>query len=917
MKYVIALLTCAAMLTAGVVAELGLPGIDIETSGNLTRCITNPEGIARTPVQPSLRIQQQRAEVLWVDRNHQNAIAAHVAVSGDGMYIQAGWYLNNERTSCYRTLATNTPQWSNTLSNSTFYIPVEASFTGVGIGAISQGEPFYCHTYTTPTPQWIYALPAGYTPATSSQGCAVAVSDDASMYAVLGRAGDVGRLFIFDADGDTIRTITFASNVGIYGVDATPDFTVFCISTYYAIYIYDFDGVRRDSIDNYGQCAAKISDDGMYMVKGDFYSMTKLYRWNGSSYDLAWQYHMTHPWVMSVAISGDGSTILAGTLRLSPSYAGKVAMFDSSSSTPLWEYAQYGDCVTSCALTPDGSRGVVASYGQFQATFGDVVTVFDRTSSTPLFQLLDDIDEVGSIFWVDISDDGSFVTAGGKAVHAREWGNGGQVYSIRMLDALTNDVGVETIIQPGSFLQVGQTTSPQASVKNFGMASASFDVICIIYDSLSQALFTDTATVSNLSPGATQTANFTPSWSVPAYGFYTTEVFTVLGGDQFPANDTLTRTSTCYHDGMVSTIEYPFSELTLHYTKSPIVNITNLGSYSEQIPVYCDIYDQYSTPVYSGSGSAYLAPLQSAVVTLTPTWEPPAAGLYTVECYTDLNDEYNYGNDSMWISTMITTEILYDDGFVNSYGIVSGNYYDNKFAQKMNPCLDPPYYITTARFFVNGTDAIAMSLNSDSSGLPGLGPSYYIAPPDTVSGNAQDWCVKEYSPPIEMTSGDPFWFVVHWLAGSPGQPGIGLDNTTPRDSLSYYYWTDPGTPGWHGWIFYDFMMRVMTVPDVGIEEYTTETPMIFALQTLSPNPFNRYAKSTFCVPEAGMLNVKLYDITGRVVQHAQHSIEEPGMHEITIHGVDRHGKKLSAGVYFLTAQYGSETVHKKIVLIRD
>jgi hypothetical protein len=304
-------------------------------------------------------------------------------------------------------------------------------------------------------------------------------------------------------------------------------------------------------------------------------------------------------------------------------------------------------------------------------------------------------------------------------------------------------------------------------------------------------------------------------------------------------------------------------------------------------------------------------------VTLSPSWEPADTGLYTVECYTDLGDEYNYDNDSMWTSTMITTEIFYDDGFVNLYGIVSGNYFDNKFAQKMNPCLDAPYYITGARFLVNGTNPIAISLNSDSSGLPGLGPSYYIAPPDTVSGSAQDWCIKEYSPHIEMTTDNPFWFVVHWLESSPSQPGIGLDNTTPRDSLSYYYWTDPGSPGWHGWFFYDFMMRVMTVQDVGIQEHTDDTPMIFALHTLSPNPFSRVAKSTFCVPEAGMLDLKLYDVTGRVVQHIQYNIQEPGTHDVMIQGIDQRGKRLSAGVYFLTAEFGKETAQKKIILITN
>jgi hypothetical protein len=73
---------------------------------------------------------------------------------------------------------------------------------------------------------------------------------------------------------------------------------------------------------------------------------------------------------------------------------------------------------------------VVGSWGQLNATYGDVLTVFDRTSSTPIFQVLDDIDEPGSIFSVDITHDGTLVSAGGKAVHAREFGNGGEVYAI-------------------------------------------------------------------------------------------------------------------------------------------------------------------------------------------------------------------------------------------------------------------------------------------------------------------------------------------------------------------------------------------------------------------------------------------------------------------------------------------------------
>jgi hypothetical protein len=98
----------------------------------------------------------------------------------------------------------------------------------------------------------------------------------------------------------------------------------------------------------------------------------------------------------------------------------------------LWSYSNYGDYVESVALSNDGSVGVAGSWGQYGGTFGDVFTAFTMSTGAVIFRLLDDIDEPGSIFEVDISDDGNYAVAGGKAVHAREFGNGGEVYSIEL-----------------------------------------------------------------------------------------------------------------------------------------------------------------------------------------------------------------------------------------------------------------------------------------------------------------------------------------------------------------------------------------------------------------------------------------------------------------------------------------------------
>ncbi len=917
MKKLLVLSISMTLLLAGTLKQDDLPGVEIQTGSSGVRYVTEPAGDVSSINTITRFYDNSRAEVIWVDRNHQNAIAEHTAIAGNGMWLQAGWYLNNERTNLYRTLGTGAPNWSCPLPAAAGFISVDVSNSGSNIGVIAQGEPCYNFGSSSPAPNWVYNLPSGYSHAVSSQGPTVCVSDDGTICAVLARMGNEARLFMFDSDGDTIRTIPFDPNTGIYGLDMANDGSVLCITTYNAIYVFNADGSRRDSIQQYGQTAAKISGDGSYFVKGDFNSRACLYRWNGTSYDLVWQCFTGHPWVTAVAISDDASTIMAGTYQYSPANTGKVLLFDSSSSTPLWTYSQYGDYVASCALSEDGARAVAGSWGQLNATYGDVLTVFDRSSSTPIFQLLDDIDEPGSIFSVDIAKNGSFVTAGGKAVHAREFGNGGEVYAIRMIDSLNNDVGVEMINAPWTFLQLGQYVNPQAVVSNYGTQAATFNTICLISDTSAQVLYADTFSVTNLAPGGSATVNFSGTWIVPAYGTYNTTLFTALGGDQFPQNDTLNSGSICYHDGAVTGILYPFNELTINYANAPRASISNRGSYAENIPVTCEIYDGVGSLVYTGTSQYYLSPLQTQTVSLAPVWSPADTGLYDAYFFTQLADDYFPSNDTMQKTVYSSTEILYDDSFMDIYGYVATNYADNKFGQKMLPCLTAPYYVTRVRFYVSSVDPVMISLNKDSLGLPGLNPSYYVAPPETVAATGAGWVSKDYSPPLEMTNNDPFWAVIHWLPTSPSAPYIGMDNTQPLDNFSYWYWTDPQNPGWHQWTQYDFMIRTLTASEVGIEELQNDVLSQFLLLAPAPNPFTENIRVSFSVPRAGKVSIKAYDIVGRVVATLIDKNLDPGAHEVSWNGIDIEGRRVSSGIYFLRAIYESESIARKVIVIAE
>ncbi|MEO0185441.1 MAG: T9SS type A sorting domain-containing protein, partial [candidate division WOR-3 bacterium] len=242
--------------------------------------------------------------------------------------------------------------------------------------------------------------------------------------------------------------------------------------------------------------------------------------------------------------------------------------------------------------------------------------------------------------------------------------------------------------------------------------------------------------------------------------------------------------------------------------------------------------------------------------------------------------------------------------------------YDNKFAQKMIPCLAPPYRVTQARFYVNTNAPIMMSLNADSAGLPGLAPAYEIAPAETIFPAGTGWAIKNYSPPLVIDNSNQFWLIVHWLPSSPASPYIGMDNTIPRDSVSYWYWTEPSNPGWHAWYPYDFMMRVYTEQIQQVSENSNRPLEHFILYKPLPNPFTRAIRIRFNIPEQGMTHLNIYDVAGRLVRKLVNAKLTQGKYNIIWEGTDNEKRLLSSGIYFVKADYGSEVFTEKIILVR-
>jgi len=102
---------------------------------------------------------------------------------------------------------------------------------------------------------------------------------------------------------------------------------------------------------------------------------------------------------------------------------------------------------------------------------------------------------------------------------------------------LASDVGVENIPM-GGFYNSGLTVTPTAVVKNYGYLPQSFTVTAVLSNGTTN-VYTDTKSVSNLSPATTQNISFNPWTSVD--GDYLITVTTQLSGDLNAINNEQTK----------------------------------------------------------------------------------------------------------------------------------------------------------------------------------------------------------------------------------------------------------------------------------------------------------------------------------------------------------------------------------------
>jgi hypothetical protein len=212
---------------------------------------------------------------------------------------------------------------------------------------------------------------------------------------------------------------------------------------------------------------------------------------------------------------------------------------------------------------------------------------------------------------------------------------------------VVRDAECISITAPTGSVDSGATVTPQASIRNNGTASATFDVVFTI-----GSAYTNTQNIT-LAAGATQAVSFV-AWTATVRGAQTTKCTTKLASDMIPANDFKTGAIFVQTlDAEVVSIAAPAGTVDSGTAVIPQANVRNNGNTSQTFNVRFDIGLTYTNtqPVTLAGGASELVSFAS--------WTGTVRGPYLTRCTTLLSGDMTPANN---VKTGSVEVIVHDVG---------------------------------------------------------------------------------------------------------------------------------------------------------------------------------------------------------------------------------------------------------------
>ena len=119
-----------------------------------------------------------------------------------------------------------------------------------------------------------------------------------------------------------------------------------------------------------------------------------------------------------------------------------------------------------------------------------------------------------------------------------------------------------------------------------------------------------------------------------------------------------------------------------------------------------------------------------------------------------------------------------------------------------------------------------------------------------------------------------------------------------------------------GWFVDDIHLVLNQVmPEVVIDDEII-MPNILTLNPAYPNPFNPTTVISYNLPQAGFVNLKVYDLMGREIRNLTSGFENAGMNSAMWDAKDNQGNIVSSGVYIYRLEAAGQAQSNKLILLK-
>lgn len=115
----------------------------------------------------------------------------------------------------------------------------------------------------------------------------------------------------------------------------------------------------------------------------------------------------------------------------------------------------------------------------------------------------------------------------------------------------------------------------------------------------------------------------------------------------------------------------------------------------------------------------------------------------------------------------------------------------------------------------------------------------------------------------------------------------------------------------------DLMSAILSYFSTMVSNEPMEVPVAYAISSVYPNPFNGSTSICYGLTEAGEINLRIYDIRGRLQFAESISHQTPGQYIWNWQGQNSAGLTLASGSYlFQLSQHGNPTLTHKLLLLK-